>query len=663
MRSLETENMTSTENNLTTPASRQKFAIVKLWPHLKSAEDECIARIKAAARLLNLECVEVDAFARLTVPPFAQLTRDDVDFVLHLHYETPKCYDIFSIVALWNPIEFYHLWGYRRHSAHLLTHDDFVSCESPAADAQVVRLIARSPMRTGPLFHLHHSLAEPILPPTTGEKRLFYVGINWERINSKNGRHAALLRLLDQGNQIRIYGPRLFQGVAVWEGYTNYAGPLPFDGSSIIHKIHQAGVCLCLSSDAHKESSLMSSRLFEGLAAGAVIIADENPFARRFFGDTLLYIDTRVETEELYEKICQHLDWIKENSEKATELAKAAQEIFLERFVLTRTLGRLYEGLDSRRKQLEALYTPQNDQALVTIFCLLPDFSPDLFDRHLVSCECQRYTNLDVRIVVSESDYRLFESRMRKRISESSIAAQIEVADFYEETGSGRVPQKLGKVLSQLLTRLTASDYVQFLGPNETIFSEHVASLLRTLELNPESVVALSDALLKHKSSAGDHADLSTAPKHWPVAERFPIGYARALFTLRELPADLPAALAYLDATCNRLLCAIGPLANSDRCTTTIDIQHPFHEGRMGDIAYHRKEECYIADYLGEPSGPHSLVPPPPGLNPATLSQLSDGQKLQLAADIFHALPLPQFLKQPVLYIYRTWLRKHKSTS
>lgn len=136
-------------------------------------------------------------FARLTTPPFTQLTREDIDFVLHLHYETPKCYVMFSIVALWNPLGFYHMWGYRRHASHLLTHDDFVSCDSRPADDHVARLIARSPMRVGPAFTLHHSLAEPILPPTTGEQRLFYVGINWERIKSKDGRHAELLRLLD----------------------------------------------------------------------------------------------------------------------------------------------------------------------------------------------------------------------------------------------------------------------------------------------------------------------------------------------------------------------------------------------------------------------------------------------------------------------------------
>src|SRR5829696_5192870 len=74
----------------------RKFAVIKLWPELKTAEDECIARLKLAARDLEVECIEVDSFARMTTPPHTQLTSDDVDFVLSLHFETPKCYDIFS---------------------------------------------------------------------------------------------------------------------------------------------------------------------------------------------------------------------------------------------------------------------------------------------------------------------------------------------------------------------------------------------------------------------------------------------------------------------------------------------------------------------------------------------------------------------------------------
>ncbi len=89
----------------------------------KTAEDECIARIRATAEQFGLECVEVDARGRLHSDPSVAIDSSNVDFVLHLHYETPKCYDAFSFVALWNPVAFYHHWGYERCSRNLTTHD------------------------------------------------------------------------------------------------------------------------------------------------------------------------------------------------------------------------------------------------------------------------------------------------------------------------------------------------------------------------------------------------------------------------------------------------------------------------------------------------------------------------------------------------------------
>ena len=87
------------------------FAIVKMWPNLKAAEDECIARIKAAASALGLSCIEILEDGRI-LGSDRFVKRTDVDFAIHLHYSVPKSYDAFSFVALWNPVDFYHEWGY-----------------------------------------------------------------------------------------------------------------------------------------------------------------------------------------------------------------------------------------------------------------------------------------------------------------------------------------------------------------------------------------------------------------------------------------------------------------------------------------------------------------------------------------------------------------------
>jgi len=133
----------------------RRFAVIKLWPHVKAAEDEVIERLKIAAKSLNLECLVVDSFARLIHQPYTQLTRDDVDFVLSLHFETPKRFDIFSFVTLWNPLQFYYERGYRKLTRHLLTHDDFLSTASASGDDHILRLISNDPKRDGPLFRFY----------------------------------------------------------------------------------------------------------------------------------------------------------------------------------------------------------------------------------------------------------------------------------------------------------------------------------------------------------------------------------------------------------------------------------------------------------------------------------------------------------------------------
>ena len=67
-----------------------RFAIVKPWPEIKTSEDTCIARLKITAATLGLECVEIHADGHLLEDPDKIIAKNDVDFVLHLHNNTPK---------------------------------------------------------------------------------------------------------------------------------------------------------------------------------------------------------------------------------------------------------------------------------------------------------------------------------------------------------------------------------------------------------------------------------------------------------------------------------------------------------------------------------------------------------------------------------------------
>jgi hypothetical protein len=63
--------------------------IVKLWPEIKTSEDKCIARLKITASTFGLAYLKILADCHLLEDPDNNLAKN-VDFFLHLHYDTPS---------------------------------------------------------------------------------------------------------------------------------------------------------------------------------------------------------------------------------------------------------------------------------------------------------------------------------------------------------------------------------------------------------------------------------------------------------------------------------------------------------------------------------------------------------------------------------------------
>jgi hypothetical protein len=629
---------------------------------LKTAEDECIARLKISARSLGLECLEVDSFARLVAPPHVQLTQDDVDFVISLHFETPKRYDIFSFVALWNPVQFFHEWGYRKFTRNLLTHDDFLSCSSHWADDQVERLVASDPMREGPEFRLYHSLSEPIFPPTTGDGKLFYAGINWERLGKKPQRHGGLLKLLDETGDMRIYGPKLFNGVDVWAGFRSYQGSIPFDGVSMVRAINKAGVSLVLSSEAHRQSELMSSRLFESLAAGAVIICDENPFAHQFFGKTLLYIDSTLSVEETYGQVQSHLDWIRSYPAAAQELAKQAQEIFLRDFALDHCLQKIYAGFPGRKRRLECLYTPKRPQEKVSVIFLMPEYSSEVLERHIASCLAQKAVAIRPILAMDDRDFALFGHRVQTRLNEASVPITVATLDFFDRypTGMVRSRRRSGSILHRIIEDFTEEEYFCIAGPHERLFSDHLCSLLRTLQDNEDIGSAWADVLLLHKTDGVEHADMNQDPDSHDSSDDQRIGLGRFLFRKSALPKNLDTVLPYLDAFPMTLLFGITKSLPAKRCTLVMDISDGFHDHNVTSARPHEEREVLI-DYA--PSAFARMRSDHVQQSSLSLESMTHEQKTKLAVELAHSVPFPAFVKKIGFGAYRLWLRRSKASS
>ncbi len=644
-----------------------RFAVVKLWPKIKAAEDENVARLKVTAKTLGLECIEITPDGRLLDPPHTRLTQSDVDFVIHLHFETPKAYDIFSFVALWNPVQFYHDWGYRRFSRNLLTHDDFLSCSATWTDDHIRRMIAGDPTRLPPRFTMYHSLSEPILEPTLGERKIFYAGVNWERLGKKKGRHQDLLNLLDPTGDLRIFGPRIFQGVNVWEGYKSYAGPIPFDGVSILTEINRCGIALVLSSDAHKQSELMSNRLFESLAAGAFIICDENAFARRYFGDKLLYIDATLPTSEVFETVNRHVRWVKDNAAEALAMSRDAQVIFRQRFSLDKSLTSIYLGLSERRKQLEQLYAPADSSRPVVLLLMMPKYDVNVLSRHVASANTQRYSGSQPILLIDEKDLAEHGDEIRSALSKSEIAISVRGLKFADHDGAGRVRRRarFGEIFTDALSQVPEDSMFCFVAPDEELFSEHIQALAGALERDPAAGVAYSDALYSHVSDGTMYHDLQEELDYVGYTAHRPLGYGRFLFRRSAFADHLFSALPYLDVKAIALLVAASTQrTSSKRASIRSDIQSDFNLSHQPNLQF---EHEVMRDYLP------SLIATAPAqaangvavlqqdeLEPSSLSlkRLSESNRQTIAVELAHSIPIPGPFKKMLFGGYRLWLRR-----
>lgn len=627
------------------PAGRHgRFGVVKLWPDVQVAEDEVIARLKRAAGKLGLECLEIYSDGRFVGNPEAIANRKTLDFVIHLHFETPKAYDAHSFVALWNPLRFYYdyQWGrYRAQVQHLATHDDYLSCGSQAADDVVRRqLRARGLPDPAPYPTMYHSLAEPILAPRSGPKKLFYAGINWERLGKGRSRHQELLEHFDATGQMVIYGPETLHGVKVWKGFKSYQGEIPFDGASMIERIAEAGVMLALSSEAHKESGIMSNRLFEGLAAGAVVIADENPFVDEHFGEEVLRIDGSLPTSEVIAQLEAHLAWIAAHPEDARALAEKAQAKFLGGYTMDRSLAALYARLPEQAAEAA--------QETITAFFLAPLGDEETAARHAASVRAQLHPRVEAVLLVDEAvpEAPAFPGRVER----ARFAAQLKDV----KKGKGRAR---GRVLAPFLEALPENALFSIVEENERLFSDHFSTLAETLRRTGASAAA-SDRVTRRLNETSKHYDLWHETGSPKVIRPGTAGSGR--FLLRKTPESaflLRHVAPYLDRKAAASFAAWGGVAPSYRSTLVSEV-FPLPED--GDRL--RLEDEVILDALpvsaktelAEAAAGGSGMSEPAYLS---FSQLSRPNRVQLAKDLFLALPLPFALQRVARRFYRLFNR------
>ena len=480
---------------------RNAFAIIHTWPELRNAEYEVLQRVLTAARAVGKSTVVIDDNAKIlwAIPELGMVTGDQlqaesVDFMLSLHFLSPRILDVYTYITLWQPIDFYHTFGYQKSIDSVTSHNDLISCDSDLADHHGMNLltgVGRAPLR--PLPKMFHAMPEPFLQPKIdGESRLFYIGINWERLGSSKGRFHDALATLDRKGLTDIYGPEQVHGVAVWEGFQTYRGELPFDGESVKNAINQSGVCLALSSISHKNAGIMSNRLFEGLAGGAAIIATANPLIDKYFREIVYQVDDSRGEDILCQQIISALREIRGNPDEAKRRVLEGQRILRESCSLEKSIENLFAVTPERQTHHDATCLAQADVSVILTYA--GENEKHLID-YIQQYKKQKRSNIRLHVICSKRFAERFQADCNA-VTDGAIEAIVlhgirldTQAPIFDGVSPAR--ERAGQATLEIL-RTINTPYFAFARLDESIFCDHYASLAKAIESTPKALAACS---------------------------------------------------------------------------------------------------------------------------------------------------------------------------
>ena len=475
------------------------IAVVYTWPgDAQSGEVEFLSRFRVAATNLGYEVVVISKERHILDEKYRvtpQILNDEtVKFLLIIHYEDFKNLDTLTYKALWNPPCIPLQYNSYPHIVkNIISNDDFLIYDDGGMSEHLKAMLIDASRHLEGASSLTASLpATAAKKPSLENPILFYCGINWEKMVGTTPRHEGLFHQLDQLDNVEFYGPH-----GNWQGYQSYKGSIPFDGFSLVEKAHRCGVVLALSSDFHYRAGAASSRVYEGCAAGAVIISDANRFIKRHFGDSILYVDfDKDHPDRMFRQIKKHLDWIRNNREAAQKLAQKAQEIFLEKFTLEKQLTDIIDNHENRKKAVaEALYARNNETTTLVVHFVDSTIFGEREKKLLKNSIRNISKQFDKSIVLAICCDQSLEERIKLYLSSraSNISISLQSYPVFDQLQYKWMTR--GQMLFDVIHQIP-HDYLCILDGYETMFRDHIATLKRTLEDHPDKVAAYSGTFL-----------------------------------------------------------------------------------------------------------------------------------------------------------------------
>lgn len=441
-----------------------RITVLNAWPNLEySAEREFIARLKLACLNLGWTCIEA-------------VSSDDIiganaDCVLVTHEYSPKLTHIPTIGLLWSPPSYFCRDPLRVRN--VLSYDGCLAGgESVREYLGDLLFSTRKKTPVSDFDFLPTAQITEFRQPNLNSPSLFYTGVHWD-----GKRHERLIRRLRARLPISFYGDP-----AKWARYGKaYKGRIPFDGTSIFGEINTAGVALCLHRAEHLQAGIPSMRIFEAAAACAVIITEDSSFAKRHFGESVLYVNQDANETDKADEIIGHFNWVRSHPDKALNLVAQAHAIFIQHFALETLLGRLPDFLRQVNRtgcflQDNCSYTEPKVEAIVRI----GGRELSLVQRCLDSLAAQHHANLGL-ILVSYSDVSGIDDLLIKYEARFTSIKQI----ASEPTGFRSTSLWDGM-------RVVDGDYFCNLDDDDTIHPNHLSSLVSLLNTHKDFDVAYS---------------------------------------------------------------------------------------------------------------------------------------------------------------------------
>lgn len=444
-----------------------RIAVLNSWPNLEySAEREFIARLELACLNLGWTCIEVATSDEISIA--------EPDCIIVTHEYSPKLTQVPTIGLLWNPPDYFRDDPLRVRN--ILSYDGYLAGSDSVREYLEDLLFSTNKNSPVSKFDvLPTAPSTEFREPNLSEPSLFYAGVHWD-----GKRHEGLIKMLCARLPISFYGDP-----SKWARFgTAYKGRIPFDGKSIFHKINAAGVALCLHRAEHLKSGIPSMRIFESAAASAVVITENSIWAKRHFGDAVLYVDKDTSDSEKAKQVIEHFEWIRSHPSEARILAMRANAIFNEKFSLEKFLGRLPAFLEQVRDIGCFVGTKQEGRNLkVEAIVRIGGRRLSYVERCLDSLAAQSHANLGL-ILVSYAYIPGIENLLKKYEARFTSIKRINS----EATGFRSTSLWDGM-------RAVDSDFFCNLDDDDTIHPNHISSLTNLLDANKDHHVAYSGCI------------------------------------------------------------------------------------------------------------------------------------------------------------------------